>query len=132
MSGLHNRACHTSFPAALSVCASSDALVADHLGAECSRIGSRTLLHLCAYTVRSTGLCCVNNARLHPKCYRANLHMHAHNLLLALAESTNIGYLNMQHADWDANPAEIIIGHTYHNKVNPGTFWICMSLHCMF
>ena len=29
--------------------------------------------------------------------------------------------LAVQHADWDANPAEMIIGHTYHNKVGSQT-----------
>ena len=30
-----------------------------------------------------------------------------------------IGHVAVQNADWDANPAEMIIGHTYHNKVRP-------------
>lgn len=51
-------------------------------------------------------------------------------MLLALAESTNVGHLDMQHADWGANPAEMIIGHTYHNKVNPRALGICMSCIC--
>lgn len=37
------------------------------------------------------------------------------------AQSTNCGHAAVQHADWDANPAEMIIGHTYHNKVKPST-----------
>lgn len=32
-----------------------------------------------------------------------------------------LGHVAVQHADWDANPAEMIIGHTYHNKVGSPT-----------
>ena len=49
-------------------------------------------------------------------------------MLFALAESSNIGHVDMQQADWDANPAEMIIGHTYHNKVNSGR--LCMYMGC--
>ena len=38
--------------------------------------------------------------------------------------------LPLQNADWDANPAEFIIGHTYHNKVKVQT--LCMPTQACF